>query len=959
MSRSMVSERSRLRSVHTLTLVACSLAAVGPVGAQSTCPAWVPGPTAPGVTDTGSTGPARVNACVEHDFDGPGPGHPELVVGGLFAIAGGRIAAGTAAWNGVTWRPLGTGGIINALASIDPDGPGPGAPVLYRADSTRIDRWSGFDWETIGQVSVGPGDGVFALAGWNHDDLVSTPPRLVAGGRFTQLTPTGGPPLSMLRIAAWNGTSWSAIGAGASGEVRAMIEWDEDGAGPARPYLIVGGQVNDYLARWNGTTWSTVGSPILSVLNGSVRALALWPETGPTNNPSLLIGGQFTGAGLTSSTSVISRPPLNSGWTGFGSGLASAGEVRSVAYFDPDGTGPALAKIYAGAANGLYRYDAPAWTRVATGNLFALAGFDIDGPGPGPGALCAGGVFTSIDQPPLGPFGFGANNVYAWTGTSVARLGADGFNDSVRTLRAWDPGAPGGGDEVLVAGGKFTLTPSGDARSIATWDGSTWTPLGSGLAAEVFDVTGFRPSSGAFAGANFLIAGGSFASPSRIAKWDGSAWTPLVNGLTGSNGVSGGSVAAVLALDPDGAGPAPNYLYAGGSFTSAPPTATTNALARWDGNAWSSVGGRAPTTSVLSMTRWDPDGVGPNAPRLVVGMSGGQIGGVAGTSAIAAYDPVANVWLSLAGGLPPIGGLDIAVHAVSGWDPDGLGPTGERLIVSYEITGMPFPRYLAAFDGSVWTPLPTFRSGVISIDAIDLDGDALTPPSLVVCSLDGTIGVWTGTNWSVPGFVGVSGSGFLSAVRFASFDHDRSATTPARVCFGGDFGLLGPSDSQVVSIGFAQLELNAPAPGVSQQPLAATVRRSRTAVLNMAPTGLSPGTLWQRGGLDVSDGPGPSGSRFAGALTPTFVVLNAQPDNSGLFRCVIGMSSCSPAITNEVQLTVVPKSDFTLSGSLEPADIFQYLALYFAGSNEADFSGDGLRTPADIFQMIDAYFAGQ
>lgn len=77
-----------------------------------------------------------------------------------------------------------------------------------------------------------------------------------------------------------------------------------------------------------------------------------------------------------------------------------------------------------------------------------------------------------------------------------------------------------------------------------------------------------------------LVAGGDFeiagtAEASGIARWDGSTWFPLGNGVDG--------YVEALAVMPNG------DLVAGGFFTCASGV-SANAVARWDGTSWSSLG---------------------------------------------------------------------------------------------------------------------------------------------------------------------------------------------------------------------------------------------------------------------------------------------------------------------------------------------------------------------------------
>ncbi len=102
---------------------------------------------------------------------------------------------------------------------------------------------------------------------------------LIAGGLFTT---AGGIPAS--RIAAWNGTSWSALGTGMNREVFALTVYDNKLiAGGA--FTTAGGIPASRIAAWNGASWSALGTG----MNSSVRALTVYG--------GLVAGGDFTTAG--------------------------------------------------------------------------------------------------------------------------------------------------------------------------------------------------------------------------------------------------------------------------------------------------------------------------------------------------------------------------------------------------------------------------------------------------------------------------------------------------------------------------------------------------------------------------------------------------------------------------------------------------------------------------------------
>jgi hypothetical protein len=122
----------------------------------------------------------------------------------------------------------------------------------------------------------------------------------------------------------------------------------------------------------------------------------------------------------------------------------------------------------------------------------------------------------------------------------------------------------------VYAAGNFTTAGGTNASNIAQWDGSHWSPLGSGVnnSVSVLAVSGNT----LYAGGQFTMAGGTNAS--YIAKWDGSHWSPLGSGVNST----------VYALAVSG-----GTLYVGGQFTTAGGNPATN-IAQWNGTNWSALG---------------------------------------------------------------------------------------------------------------------------------------------------------------------------------------------------------------------------------------------------------------------------------------------------------------------------------------------------------------------------------
>ena len=155
--------------------------------------------------------------------------------------------------------------------------------------------------------------------------------------------------------------------------------------------------------------------------------------------------------------------------------------------------------------------------------------------------------------------------------------GLAGFSSYVYAATTWDPDGAGPKPPVLVVGGSFTIAGKTVANRIAFWDGAAWQPLGSGMNNEVYALGTWDPD-GAGPKPELLIAGGAFTQAgaltcNRIARWDGATWQPLKTGMNG----------AVNALSVFG-----NRLIAGGDFTNAGGAAAAY-IARWDGGSWQPV----------------------------------------------------------------------------------------------------------------------------------------------------------------------------------------------------------------------------------------------------------------------------------------------------------------------------------------------------------------------------------
>jgi hypothetical protein len=303
-------------------------------------------------------------------------------------------------------------------------------------------------------------------------------------------------------IAKWDGASWSALGSGMTGPVKALEVYD-DGSGPALyaggNFPIAGGVLVHACAKWDGANWSDVGGGV----DRRIDCLTVFDDgTGPV----LVAGGTFQHAGGVAVEHVARWDGTQ--WRPCGTGLG--GFVSALAVFD-DGSGPAL--YAAGYDVGVARWNGPSWSAVGGGanapsKVDALAVYD-DSSGP---ALYAGGTFTQAGSG-------SASHIAKWDGTTwspVGDAGSDGLDGSVYALRVLQSGRR----PVLHVGGDFSLAGGVAARNVATWNGHRWAPLGTGFDNAVLAFGTFDDGSQELP---LVVAGGAFrasdAGDSFLAAW--------------------------------------------------------------------------------------------------------------------------------------------------------------------------------------------------------------------------------------------------------------------------------------------------------------------------------------------------------------------------------------------------------------------------------------------------------
>lgn len=318
------------------------------------------------------------------------------------------------------------------------------------------------------------------------------------------------------------------------------------------------------------------------------------------------------------------------------------------------------------------------------------------------------------------------------------------LNPSMPGANDWVSSAVVGSDGSLYIGGSFTVVGNIAANRIAKWDGSTWSPLGSGLNGSV----GALLFNGAdlYVGGSFGLAGGVLVN--NIAKWNGSEWSALTDGV-------GGGVSALAMIGTD--------LYVAGSFTQAGGV-TANRIAKWNGSGWEPLG----TGVSGSFTNWisDLEVIGTDL------FACGQFTTAGGVTVnhIAKWN--GSTWSALGSGLlPSDGAYGSSLDVISG----ALFVGG-----SFTTAGGVLASNIAKWVESSWSSLNSGTNAAVHATATNgselFVGGTFSTAGGVQAS---RVARWDGSNWSALGS-GIDGSHVNQQVAML-------AVVGTDVYAGGDF----------------------------------------------------------------------------------------------------------------------------------------------------------------------------
>ncbi len=412
-----------------------------------------------------------------------------LLVGGDFTAfnsvyPGGTPVSHIVQWNG-SWSALGSGTNDRVWALLATGNSAIAGGYFWMASgavTTGIARWNGANWSALRT-----GNGVGQPLSWYAANAIAVDGKgnVYLGGGF--LTAGG---VRVNRVAKWDGTHWSALGNGLSHLVVALAT-DKAGNLYAGGYFqnvcadascAPGTRVNG-IARWDPVshTWSALGNGLVS----AVHALAL------DRDGNLYAGGFL--AGICNNVDCSNSTPIH--------GLARWDHATG---------------LWSSVGFGIEGYEVYALTVDKDNNLYV--GFPWL-------HVCADAACSP---------GLRVNRIAKWNGTTWSKLG-QGFAGAVHSLVI-------DGNNNLYAGGEFWLRCNDEScnqltrvNCIAQWNGTDWSKVGEGLDNWVYSLA-VDDKNNLFAGGGFWNACANEACSSKtpaiyIAKWNGSTWSPLGSGI--------------------------------------------------------------------------------------------------------------------------------------------------------------------------------------------------------------------------------------------------------------------------------------------------------------------------------------------------------------------------------------------------------------------------------------------
>ncbi len=552
-----------------------------------------------------SVGSYQANGAVLAAHDSDGDGRDELFASVSVTAGGTPVAAKMARWNGATWLasagsapPLALTNRVYSMCEADVDGDGDLELVAsgWLPSSTpvgsapQVVAFDGTSWNAVGGAFLTGASGTF-------NGSVYRVARAAIGKRGeTGLYATGG--FTMVdgqpaaNIARWNGSTWTALGAGLPGGIglganHAMVGVDIDDDG-ARELVAIGSFVSEgtdvlnRAASWDGTSWSAVGPRASSLgLDGVSSASVVFDHDGD-GRASIIAGGRFSLAGAIDARNMGAFDGTS--WQAMANPWALGVDTLLIEDLDSNGT----MELYAAGTTDVLVDDAyyartiarfvpsksgGSWEQIGgnfNSTISALEGYDHDGDGLK--SLHAGGGFrVGVTN---------ATGVVRWSGSAWEVVGTLQSQRFVNAIIAYDD--DGDGIESLIVAVGYHDPDTVFPRALK-WAGDAWAPLGSMTSGHLFQFQSFDHDGD---GQESLFAHGHYRSGVNQLRFsqrlDRGAWTFF--GPTDAPFTRPMAASGLVRFDEDGDGVTSLYLNLNDPFYG-----TYGAMYRQEQSGWNQI----------------------------------------------------------------------------------------------------------------------------------------------------------------------------------------------------------------------------------------------------------------------------------------------------------------------------------------------------------------------------------
>lgn len=312
---------------------------------------------------------------------------------------------------------------------------------------------------------------------------------------------------------------WQAMGTGVNNAVSCIaVDYQRGRVYFGGQFTLANGVTVNGICYWDGTTFVAMGATpgIAGGASNTVKTIAI------AANGDVWVGGDFTSAGGVAADGLARWNIATGTWTQFVNG--TAGDIIYALVLDSAGNlygaGNFINWDGIAAADYIWKYNGSAFSALGT-SPFASTNFPeshqalvVDASG----NLWAGERYNTGLA--------GTASVRKWNGTTwTTIITTDSLVDASIHALYFDSNG------TLYIGGLFTTLGGIAAANVAQYNGSTVSPLGTGVNSYVYRF--LKLDEGLLVGGNFTSAGG-LSLADRLSLWNGSTWTHMDVDLPGA-----------------------------------------------------------------------------------------------------------------------------------------------------------------------------------------------------------------------------------------------------------------------------------------------------------------------------------------------------------------------------------------------------------------------------------------